>query len=48
MFWSRVKELYFHRRADLDVKVWDMLDEYLEYVRDHAVAFWEVLHWFTI
>ncbi|KAE9300943.1 hypothetical protein PR003_g22642 [Phytophthora rubi] len=48
MFRSRVKELYFHRRADLDAKVWDMLDEYLEYVRDHAEAFWEVLHWFTI
>ncbi|KAE8963155.1 hypothetical protein PF011_g29143 [Phytophthora fragariae] len=48
MFRSRVKELYFHRRADLDAKVWEMLDEYLEYVRDHAEAFWEVLHWFTI
>ncbi|KAE9161789.1 hypothetical protein PF005_g31101 [Phytophthora fragariae] len=48
MFRNRVKELYFHRRADLDAKVWDMLDEYLEYVRDHAEAFWEVLHWFTI
>ncbi|KAE8980482.1 hypothetical protein PR001_g24263, partial [Phytophthora rubi] len=47
-FPSRVKELYFHRRADLDAKVWDMMDEYLEYVRDHAEAFWEVLHWFTI
>ncbi|KAE8973385.1 hypothetical protein PR002_g26215 [Phytophthora rubi] len=48
MFRSRVRELYFHRRADLDAKVWGMLDEYLEYVRDHAEAFWEVLHWFTI
>ncbi|KAE9275226.1 hypothetical protein PF001_g26684 [Phytophthora fragariae] len=48
MFRSRVKELYFHRRADLDAKVWDMLGEYFEYVQDHAEAFWEVLHWFTI
>ncbi|KAE9021086.1 hypothetical protein PR002_g12349 [Phytophthora rubi] len=48
MFENRVKVLYFHRRADLSAKVWNLLDEYLEYVRDHAEAFWEVLHWFTI
>ncbi|KAE9165837.1 hypothetical protein PF002_g31265 [Phytophthora fragariae] len=48
MFQNRVKVLYFHRRADLSAKVLNLLDEYLEYVRDHAEAFWEVLHWFTI
>ncbi|KAE8907297.1 hypothetical protein PF005_g3008 [Phytophthora fragariae] len=48
MFENRVKVLYFHRRADLSAKAWNLLDEYLEHVRDHAEAFWEVLHWFTI
>ncbi|KAE9300430.1 hypothetical protein PF008_g23005 [Phytophthora fragariae] len=48
MFENWVKVLYFHRRADLSAKLWNLLDEYLEYVRDHAEAFWEVLHWFTI
>jgi hypothetical protein len=48
MFNQRVKVLYFHDRSKLTSKQKALLDEYLQFVRDNAQAYYEVLHWITM
>ncbi|KAG2770989.1 hypothetical protein Pcac1_g18104 [Phytophthora cactorum] len=47
--WNKwIKFFYFHRLSKLTSKEIVVLDEYLEYVRDHVQAHWEPRHWLTM
>ncbi|EGZ15426.1 hypothetical protein PHYSODRAFT_333675 [Phytophthora sojae] len=48
MFNNRVKVLYFHRRDQLSPTVISILDQHVEYKKDHLPAFWHILHWFMM
>ncbi|EGZ18085.1 hypothetical protein PHYSODRAFT_261327 [Phytophthora sojae] len=48
MFNSQVKVMYFHRRDQLSPAVIRILDQHVEYMKDHLPAFWHILHWFMM
>ncbi|EGZ12924.1 hypothetical protein PHYSODRAFT_334767 [Phytophthora sojae] len=48
MFNNRVKVMYFHRRDQLSPAVIRILDQHVEYMKDHLPAFWHILHWFMM
>ncbi|POM74827.1 Hypothetical protein PHPALM_8151 [Phytophthora palmivora] len=48
MYSNRVKTLYFHERKKLTPVAIRLLDEHVAYMRKHARAFYEILHWFTM
>ncbi|EGZ15086.1 hypothetical protein PHYSODRAFT_333356 [Phytophthora sojae] len=48
MFNKRVKVLYFHRRGHLSLPVIHILDQHVEYMKDHLPAFWHILYWFMM
>ncbi|POM69282.1 Hypothetical protein PHPALM_14447 [Phytophthora palmivora] len=48
MYSNRVKTLYFHERKKVTPVAIRLLDEHVAYMRKHARAFYEILHWFTM
>ncbi|POM73783.1 Hypothetical protein PHPALM_9336 [Phytophthora palmivora] len=48
MYSNRAKTLYFHECKKLAPVAIRLLDEHVAYMRKHARAFYEILHWFTM
>ncbi|KAG7380043.1 hypothetical protein PHYBOEH_011587 [Phytophthora boehmeriae] len=48
MFADRTKVLYFHKISELSPKVQEGLAEYVDFMEEHAQAWWEMLHWIGI
>uniref|UniRef100_H3H7C9 Uncharacterized protein n=1 Tax=Phytophthora ramorum TaxID=164328 RepID=H3H7C9_PHYRM len=48
MFDERPRELYFHKREDLDDEVLNPLDDWMDFVCGNFRAIWDILHWLTL
>ncbi|KAL3656207.1 hypothetical protein V7S43_018959 [Phytophthora oleae] len=48
MFQSRIQELYFHERDNLDPMVLSYPDDLVDCMKENAQAFWERTHWVTM
>uniref|UniRef100_H3H8E1 Uncharacterized protein n=1 Tax=Phytophthora ramorum TaxID=164328 RepID=H3H8E1_PHYRM len=48
MFDERPRELYFHKREDLDDEALNALDDWMDFVCGNFRAIWDILHWLTL
>uniref|UniRef100_H3H7V7 Uncharacterized protein n=1 Tax=Phytophthora ramorum TaxID=164328 RepID=H3H7V7_PHYRM len=48
MFDERPRELYFHKRENLDDEVLNALDDWMDFVCGNFRAIWDILHWLTL
>uniref|UniRef100_H3H473 Uncharacterized protein n=3 Tax=Phytophthora ramorum TaxID=164328 RepID=H3H473_PHYRM len=48
MFDERPRELYFHKREDLDDEALNALDDWMDFVCGNCRVIWDILHWLTL
>jgi len=48
LFAERTKVFYFHRASELSPEIMAGLKQFVEFMEEHAQAWWDLLHWITI